>query len=172
VFFINIDQHQLYVIEADGVELEPYPLDVLMVAVAQRYSILVTAKSETTTNYAMSVMQSPDMSVLLIPCATGYRTNRVCRYDSVPDTLVLNNTLQIVYNADNAPAGDVTFDAIETLDDSKFVPVLKRAMAPADIEYELNVYFDVRVHFLLYSELILIYQSQTYDDGTNRASCK
>jgi len=30
------------------------------------------------------------------------------------------------------------------LDDTDFVPVLKREMAPADIEYELNVWFDVR----------------------------
>jgi hypothetical protein len=29
------------------------------------------------------------------------------------------------------------------LDDTDFVPVLKREMAPADIEYELNVWFDV-----------------------------
>jgi iron transport multicopper oxidase len=63
VFYINIDQHQMYVIETDGVELEPYPIDVLTVAVAQRYSILVTAKNDTDMNYAMSVMQSPDMWV-------------------------------------------------------------------------------------------------------------
>lgn len=30
------------------------------------------------------------------------------------------------------------------LDDTDFVPVLKREMAPADIKYELNVWFDVR----------------------------
>ena len=57
--------------------MEPYPIDVLTIAVAQRYSILVTAKNDTSANYAMSVMQSPDM------------------YDQVPDSLVLNNTVQI-----------------------------------------------------------------------------
>ena len=61
VFFIGIDQHDIYVIEADGVEIAPYKLDVITAAVAQRYSILVTAKNETNVNYAMSVMQSPDM---------------------------------------------------------------------------------------------------------------
>lgn len=63
VFFIGIDQHDMQVIEVDGVEIEPYPIDVLTAAVAQRYSILVEAKNETGTNYAMSIMQSEDMSV-------------------------------------------------------------------------------------------------------------
>ena len=134
MFFVAFDQHEIFVIEADGVELEPYPIDVLTVAVAQRYSILVQAKNETGTNYALSVMQSPDM------------------YDSVPDDLVLNNTLQIQYAESNAPAGEVVFDEITTLNDTEFVPVLKREMLPADFQIRLDVYFD------------------TYDDGTNRAS--
>jgi len=61
VFYIAIDQHDIYVIETDGIEIEPYKLDVVTISVAQRYSILVTAKNETGINYAMSVMQAEDM---------------------------------------------------------------------------------------------------------------
>lgn len=63
MFFIAIDGHQINIIETDGVEIAPYPIDQLTIAVAQRYSILVEAKNETDKNYAMSVMQSPDMCV-------------------------------------------------------------------------------------------------------------
>ena len=35
------------------------------------------------------------------------------------------------------------YDSIPVLNDTEFVPVLQRAMAPADIEYRLDVWFDV-----------------------------
>ena len=61
MFYIAIDQHDIYVIETDGIEIEPYKLDVVTISVAQRYSILVTAKNDTGVNYVMSVMQAEDM---------------------------------------------------------------------------------------------------------------
>ncbi|ORY28145.1 putative iron transport multicopper oxidase FET3 precursor [Naematelia encephala] len=134
MFFINIDQHQMYVIETDGIEMEPYPIDTVTIAVSQRYSMLVEAKNTTGTNYAMMIMQSEDM------------------YDQVPDDLVLNNTVQIIYDAAAPFADEVIIDEIPTLNDTDFVPVLKKEMLGYDIEYVLNVFFD------------------TYDDGTNRAS--
>jgi len=64
VFYIALDQHDIYVIETDGIEIEPYKLDVVTISVAQRYSIMITAKNETGVNYAMSVMQAEDMWVV------------------------------------------------------------------------------------------------------------
>jgi iron transport multicopper oxidase len=61
VFYIAFDQHDIYVIETDGIEIEPYKLDVVTISVAQRYSILVTAKNETGLNYALSVIQAEEM---------------------------------------------------------------------------------------------------------------
>lgn len=61
----------------------------------------------------------------------------------IPDDLVLNNTLQIVYDDKNAPAEKVVYAGWPVLDDTEFVPVLAREMAPADIEYTLHVWFDV-----------------------------
>jgi iron transport multicopper oxidase len=66
------------------------------------------------------------------------------RYDTVPDSLVLNNTVQIVYDSNNTPGAMVEYDEITTLNDTVFVPILEKPMAPADIEYRLDVYFDVR----------------------------
>lgn len=61
VFYIALDQHEIYVIETDGIEVQPYKLDILTISAAQRYSILVTAKNETDLNYGLSVMQAEDM---------------------------------------------------------------------------------------------------------------
>jgi hypothetical protein len=69
------------------------------------------------------------------------------RYDVIPSGLILNNTIQIVYNSTNEPAPKVVVEGWPVLDDTDFVPVLKREMAPADIEYELNVWFDVRIPY-------------------------
>lgn len=136
VFYVGLEGHEMSVIEADGVEMVPYPIDTLTVAVAQRYSILVTAKNETSKNYAMSLMQSPDM------------------YDVVPDSLVLNNTVQIVYAGGNEPAATQydTFTDLTVLNDTEFTPVLVRPQVEPDVDLRLDVFFD------------------TYDDGTNRAS--
>jgi iron transport multicopper oxidase len=65
------------------------------------------------------------------------------RYDVIPENLILNNTLQIVYDDSNEDAQRVVYEGWPVLDDTEFVPVLKREMAPADIEYTLNVWFDV-----------------------------
>jgi iron transport multicopper oxidase len=67
----------------------------------------------------------------------------IIRYDVVPDDLVLNNTIQIVYNSGNAVASPVEYDAVAVLDDTEFVPLVKEEMIGHDIEFELNAYFDV-----------------------------
>ncbi len=130
VFHVGIDSHTMYVIETDGVEMEPYKIDSLTISVAQRYSLLVTAKNATDTNYAMTIMQDPAM------------------YDAVPDDLILNNTLQIVYNAANTPATQLEYDNWADINDTLFVPVQKKAMYQATVEFELGAYFDVRERFL------------------------
>jgi iron transport multicopper oxidase len=133
VFHISIDQHDMSIIEMDGVEMEPYPVDLLSVAVAQRYSILVEAKNETNANFNMLVAQDAAM------------------YDALPDGIVLNNTVTIQY-AENNPEPTVIpeHQAINEdgdwpmFDETPLVPVLKMPMAPADVEYVLEFNFDVR----------------------------
>jgi iron transport multicopper oxidase len=61
VFHLTMQNHTMQIIELDGIEVSPYEVDVLPVAVAQRYSIYVEAKNETNTDYAFMVMQDTDM---------------------------------------------------------------------------------------------------------------
>lgn len=71
------------------------------------------------------------------------RNPLISRYDVVPEELVLNNTIQIVYNSNFAPAEPATYDAPAVLDDTDFVPVLTRPMIDHDVEFVLNAFFDV-----------------------------
>ncbi len=61
VFHLTMQNHTMRIIEVDGTEVTPYEVDVLPVAVAQRYSLVVEAKTETDTNFAFMFMQEPLM---------------------------------------------------------------------------------------------------------------
>jgi iron transport multicopper oxidase len=122
----------MQVIEMDGIDTVPTETDMLTIAVAQRYSVYVEAKSNADSNYAMMVWQDPDM------------------YDAIPEELVLNNTVQIQYSADLPKAEEFTFDVAPTeystypiADDTIFKPLLRNASAPPDQEFTIVATFDV-----------------------------
>lgn len=52
--YVKIDNHKLTIVEIDGIYVEPKEVDELYLTVAQRYAVLVTMKSSTDTNYAIS----------------------------------------------------------------------------------------------------------------------
>jgi len=56
-------------IEVDGTDVEEFPIDMISVSVAQRYSILVTARNDTSANWAIHANMDTDM------------------FDTVPDAL-------------------------------------------------------------------------------------
>lgn len=124
MFHLTMQNHTMQIIELDGIEVSPYEVDVLPVAVAQRYSIYVEAKNETNTDYAFMVMQDTDM------------------YDAVPEALVLNNTIQIQYSDANAKADPIEVEEWGSFNDVDTVPVQVEAQAPADVDYTFNVWFD------------------------------
>lgn len=50
-FYFWIDGHEMRIIEADGIDTQESPIDLLSVTVAQRYSVLVTARNDTSNNW-------------------------------------------------------------------------------------------------------------------------
>ena len=54
-----LDGHSMQVIELDGVDVEPFPVEHLSISVAQRYSVLVTALNATDSNYAVHANMGP-----------------------------------------------------------------------------------------------------------------
>ena len=51
--YFYIDGHDMKIIEVDGTDVQPFDIDVINIAVAQRYSILVTARNDTSANFAV-----------------------------------------------------------------------------------------------------------------------
>jgi iron transport multicopper oxidase len=49
-----IQGHDMTIVEVDGVYTQPATTDLLYIAVAQRYAVLVTAKNDTSTNFPIT----------------------------------------------------------------------------------------------------------------------
>jgi iron transport multicopper oxidase len=90
-----IDGHNMTIIEADGVSTEPYETNVLRIASAQRYSILVTALDSKTLNYLMHFSLNEDM-FKLIPEVYQQETTALLVYGKNVQTYSTN----VIPNAD------------------------------------------------------------------------
>lgn len=51
--YLQFDQHTMTIVEVDGQYVQPYDVQQLFVAVAQRYSVIVKAKADASKNYAI-----------------------------------------------------------------------------------------------------------------------
>ncbi|KAL3444054.1 Cupredoxin [Aspergillus insuetus] len=106
--YFYIEEHSFTIVEMDGVYTEPTEADLLYIAVAQRYSILVTTKNTTAKNYP--IVTVADSSLL----------------DTISPTLQLNHTNWLEYNrsADHPQAMMKVSDSSELIpyDDMSLVP--------------------------------------------------
>ncbi|PFH50518.1 multicopper oxidase [Amanita thiersii Skay4041] len=125
-FFFWIDGHDMRIIEVDGTDVEESPIDLISITVAQRYSVLVTARNDTSANWAIHANMDSDM------------------FDVVPPGLNPNATSSITYSP-SAPLTDLGFvnpDAYHDVDDISLVPVEVIPQPRASRTIELNVTFE------------------------------
>ncbi|KAF7323750.1 Fet3 protein [Mycena kentingensis (nom. inval.)] len=124
MFFFWIDGHDMRIIEVDGTDIEEYPTDLVTLTVAQRYSILVTARNDTNANWAIHANMDTDM------------------FDTVPDDLNPNSTSSITYS-ESAQLTDLgTIDEYHGVDDINLVPIVVESAPQATRTIELEVMFD------------------------------
>ncbi|KAF8217774.1 Fet3 protein [Mycena galopus ATCC 62051] len=124
MFYFWIDGHDMRVIEVDGTDIEETPIDLLTLTVAQRYSVLLTARNDTTSNWVVHANMDSTM------------------FDTVPPTLNPNSTAQITYDASSPLQPVGTIDAYSDVDDIDMVPLEPiPALAPTRT-IELTVSFD------------------------------
>ena len=126
------------------VDTEAYNATIVPISVAQRVSLLVTARTDdaaSANDWAIIANMNPDM------------------FDSIPDELAMNITARLTYLPANATSQNTLqpatiFDpAYPEFEEMDLVPVEVEAMDFAAVDHRLDAYFD------------------TYDDGSNRASC-
>jgi iron transport multicopper oxidase len=136
-----LEGHDMRIIEADGVDMQELPVDLVSISVAQRYSVLVTARNDTSENWIIHANQDPVM------------------FDVVPPEVQLNLTSTISY-AEGNPIGSgvATIGAVDDegmypyFDDTTLVPIVVMPMVEADVSHTLAFNFD------------------TYSDGKNYAA--
>ncbi|THG94600.1 hypothetical protein EW026_g6904 [Hermanssonia centrifuga] len=124
MFYFWIDGHDMRIIEVDGTDVEQSSVDLVTVTVAQRYSILVTARNDTSSNWAIHANMDTDM------------------FDTVPPALNPNLTSSITYDS-SASLTDLGFiDLYHDVDDIALVPLDVEPMLPSTRTIELEVTFD------------------------------
>jgi iron transport multicopper oxidase len=122
--YFYIQDHTFEIVEIDGVYTERAEASVLYVAVAQRYSILLTTKNSTDANYA------------IVTCADQVL------FDTITPSLQLNNTNWLSYNTDAAyDKPEITLDIINSLpafDDFTLIPHDHTPLLP-DPDYRITL---------------------------------
>lgn len=108
--YFYIEGHTFKVVEIDGIYTEPTETDMVYLAAAQRYSILVTTKATADKNYPIVMVADSDM------------------LDAVPSDLKLNQTNWLEYNA-NAPHPQAV---IPVNDSTKLYPFDDMSLIPYD----------------------------------------
>ncbi|CCE65542.1 hypothetical protein TPHA_0L01890 [Tetrapisispora phaffii CBS 4417] len=121
-----IEDHNMTVVEVDGVFTERNTTDMLYLTIAQRYSFLLTTKSDTSKNFA--IMQKFDDTML----------------DIIPSDLQLNATSYLTYNSDADKPSENFVDSIDDyLDDFYLVPYNKTELYDeADYRITLDLQMD------------------------------
>ncbi|ETS79286.1 hypothetical protein PFICI_09139 [Pestalotiopsis fici W106-1] len=130
VHFINVgafasqylwfEGHTMKIVEVDGVWTEPAEADMIYISAAQRYTVLITMKNDTSANYPFVASMDTDL------------------FDTIPDGLDWNATGYLVYDssAENPVAADV--DSFDYYDDFNLVPYDGEELFP-DADYTVTL---------------------------------
>lgn len=102
--YLWFEGHSMRVVEVDGIYTQPSETQMLYITVAQRYGVLVTARNDTTANFA--IVSSMDQDLL----------------DTVPSNLNPNATAYLQYSSSAPLPTARLLDAYEPLDDMTLVP--------------------------------------------------
>ncbi|KAG8747139.1 ferroxidase fet3 [Ceratobasidium sp. 414] len=124
MFFFWIDGHDMRIIEVDGTDIAEAPTPLLTLTVAQRYSILVTARNDTSQNFAIHANMDGDM------------------FDVIPGNLILNITSSITYSPNAPMTPEQTINDYDSMPwDTTFKPLHPMTLPNPTNELELGVFF-------------------------------
>ncbi|KAI4657435.1 uncharacterized protein J4E79_007509 [Alternaria viburni] len=102
--YVWFEDHTMRVVEVDGVYTEPMEADMIYLTAAQRYSVLVTAKNDTNSNFAFVGSMDQDL------------------FDAIPDGLNPNVTGWLVYDDKKDMPAATEISEFEPFDDFALVP--------------------------------------------------
>ncbi|CDK28987.1 unnamed protein product [Kuraishia capsulata CBS 1993] len=119
--YLYMEDHTFTVVEIDGIYVEKNETEMLYITVAQRYTVLITTKSDTSKNYAF--MQKFDDDML----------------DTIPGDLLLNSTNYIVYNETADLPTEYFVDSIDDFLDDFYLEPLTKEAAYDEPDYQIVI---------------------------------
>ena len=120
-----IEDHEMRIVEVDGVWTEPATANMIYITAAQRFSVLVTMKNSTSRNYPM--IGSMDETL----------------FDIVPKDLNSNGTSYLVYDNSKPLPAATTLDEFKPFDDLMLIPHDREPLlTDVDLSINLDVVMD------------------------------
>ncbi|KAL2315998.1 Iron transport multicopper oxidase fio1 [Schizosaccharomyces pombe] len=119
---VMIEDHNMTIIEVDGEYTEPQEVSSIHLTVAQRYSVLVTAKNSTDRNYAITAYMDESL------------------FDTIPDNYNPNVTAWLSYNSDASYDLGPDIDEIDSYDDAELNPLYSWDVTESN--HSINIWFD------------------------------
>lgn len=116
-----IEDHDLEVVEVDGIMVEKNTTSMIYITVAQRYTVLVHTKNDTSKNFA--IMQKFDDTML----------------DKIPKDLELNATSYMIYNNDADKPKENFVDSLDDFLDDYYLTPLDKVELYDDPDYTVTV---------------------------------
>ena len=108
--YLWFEEHTMRIVEVDGIYTEPMDADMIYLTAAQRYSVLVTAKNDTNSNFAFVGSMDQDL------------------FDVVPEGLNPNVTGWLVYDDTKDMPAAKEVPTFEPFDDFALVPYDKEEL--------------------------------------------
>jgi iron transport multicopper oxidase len=118
LFNVWIDDHEMLVIEIDGVAIEPYLVKSLPIAAGQRYSVIVNAKLSNRLNYKLHANFDSGMFNSIPPQTDSYAS-------------IIYSPEANLYHSDSK-------NPSSSFDDLKFEPLHRQSTENIDIAFTLN----------------------------------
>ncbi|AOA62477.1 Ferro-O2-oxidoreductase [Komagataella phaffii CBS 7435] len=119
--YLWMEDHTFKVVQVDGVYTQPNETDMIYITVAQRYTVLIETKDDTSRNYAL--MQRVDDTML----------------DVIPKDLELNGTNYIVYNESAGLPEEYKVESLDIFLDDFWLEPLEAQEAYPDPDYQIVV---------------------------------
>ncbi|CAL3967028.1 unnamed protein product [Diplocarpon coronariae] len=123
--YLWFEGHNMTIVEVDGVFTDPAEVSMIYLSAAQRYSFLLTTKTDTSSNFAFVGSMDTDL------------------FDVLPDDLNWNSTGWLVYDEAKPKEPAATVDEFAFFDDFDLVPFDRKPLLPdADQTITLDVVMD------------------------------
>ncbi|OWO99076.1 hypothetical protein B2J93_9506 [Marssonina coronariae] len=131
--YLWFEGHNMTIVEVDGVFTDPAEASMIYLSAAQRYSFLLTTKTDTSSNFAfVGSMDTVSSLTTWHPASSRDHAPHALQdlFDVLPDDLNWNSTGWLVYDEAKPKEPAATVDEFAFFDDFDLVPFDRKPLLP------------------------------------------